>query len=175
MKACHTIFQTEFGYTGIVYTKDPFQLLKIYLPRQTHDMVKNDMMLDFNLQNDHHSEIDIFIHQIKYYFKGNPVPTPWAWLNWNNMTELQVKTLKQTALIPYGAVCSYKKLAQKIGRPKASRFVGSCMAQNPYPIIIPCHRVIRSDGSIGQFGGGITLKKRLLALEKNRSLLANLE
>ena len=67
--------------------------------------------------------------------------------------------------IPYGETRSYQWIAQRIGRPKASRAVGTALAANPLPLIVPCHRVVRGDGSLGGFGGGLALKKRLLALE----------
>jgi len=170
MKICHAIFQTKFGSAAAVYTYYPFQLIKIYLPRQHLDILMNDLSTDYEITDGYHPDIDILIENMNLYFTGHPIQTPWSWLKWDSMTPLQIRTLKQTAQIPYGAVCSYKNLAQKVGHPKAARFVGSCMAKNPYPIIIPCHRVIKADGSIGQFGGGAALKKRLLALEKERVL-----
>jgi len=68
--------------------------------------------------------------------------------------------------IPYGETRSYAWVAAEIGSPQAYRAVGSAMAANPIPIIIPCHRVLRSDGSLGGYGGGLTMKQRLLAMEK---------
>ena len=68
-----------------------------------------------------------------------------------------------------GSVITYKELASKAGNPKAYRTVGNLMKKNPLPIIIPCHRVIKSDGSIGKFTPSIKWKKYLLDLEKNLS------
>lgn len=67
--------------------------------------------------------------------------------------------------IPYGETVSYGELARRIGRPQASRAVGLANGANPLPIIVPCHRVIGSDGSLTGFGGGLDLKRRLLELE----------
>lgn len=67
--------------------------------------------------------------------------------------------------IPYGETRSYKWVAECIGCPKGQRAVGQANGGNPLPIIIPCHRVINSDGSIGGYSGGIDIKKRLLAIE----------
>jgi methylated-DNA-[protein]-cysteine S-methyltransferase len=67
--------------------------------------------------------------------------------------------------IPYGQTRSYGWLAAQLGQPKAARAVGNALGKNPVPIIIPCHRVIAANGSIGGFSGGIETKKRLLALE----------
>jgi len=76
--------------------------------------------------------------------------------------------LKITAEIPYGEVRSYRWIAEKLGKPRASRAVGNALARNPIPIIIPCHRVVRSDGAIGGFALGGSWKRRLLELEKRR-------
>jgi len=170
MGFCHVMIQTVFGTSAIVYTCDPFHLYKLYLPRNTDSELINDIQNDFVLEKGHHPNIDLLVNQLKHYFQGNPIDTPWEWLAWQNLTALQVQTLKQAARIPFGAVCTYGELAQKIGKPKAARFVGSCMARNPFPIIIPCHRVIRSDGTIGCFGGGPDLKEKLLTLEANETI-----
>lgn len=111
-------------------------------------------------------------NQLASYFDGNPVDIFWEHLNLNGLTALQTKVLKATAKINYGETCSYKDIARKTGRPKASRYVGSVMAKNPFPVFIPCHRVVRSDGSPGGFGGGEDLKIRMLALEGSKSFLA---
>ena len=68
--------------------------------------------------------------------------------------------------IPYGETTSYGELAARIGNPKASRAVGAANGKNPIPIIVPCHRVIGSTGSMTGFGGGIPIKEQLLALER---------
>lgn len=75
------------------------------------------------------------------------------------------KSLTKVAEIPFGETTSYKSIAVKIGNPNASRAVGNANANNPLPIIIPCHRVIANDGSIGGYGGGVKTKRFLLELE----------
>jgi len=67
--------------------------------------------------------------------------------------------------IPYGETRPYKWLAGRIGKPMAMRAVGRALSRNPLPIIMPCHRIIESDGSIGGYSGGIDIKRRLLDLE----------
>ena len=87
-------------------------------------------------------------------------------------TEFQLRVWRCLRTIPYGETISYGQLAQRIGKPKALRAVGLANGSNPIPIIIPCHRVIGSDGSLTGFGGGLPIKKKLLALEsKQMSLL----
>lgn len=77
----------------------------------------------------------------------------------------QLKVWKQTASIPQGSVKTYRDIALEIGHPKAVRAVGSAVGRNSIPIIIPCHRVIKTGGHVGQFGGGTELKIRLLTHE----------
>jgi len=74
--------------------------------------------------------------------------------------------LKATAEIPYGQVMSYREVAEATGREKAVRAAGNALGSNPIPIIVPCHRVLRSDGSLGGYTGGLEKKKHLLALER---------
>jgi methylated-DNA-[protein]-cysteine S-methyltransferase len=87
-------------------------------------------------------------------------------------TEFQRRVWASLLTIPYGETISYAELAQRIGNPKAVRAAGLANGSNPIPIIIPCHRVIGSNGSLTGFGGGLDTKKKLLALEsKQISLL----
>jgi methylated-DNA-[protein]-cysteine S-methyltransferase len=86
-------------------------------------------------------------------------------------TEFQKRVWKALLAIPYGATMSYGELAKKIGEPKAVRAVGAANGQNPIPIIVPCHRVIGSDGSLTGFGGGLENKKKLLELESRQRRL----
>ena len=73
--------------------------------------------------------------------------------------------LRITAGIPYGEVRSYRWVAERLGKPRAMRAVGNALARNPIPIIIPCHRVVRSDGALGGFALGLNWKRKLLDLE----------
>jgi len=80
-------------------------------------------------------------------------------------TDFQKRTWQTLASIPYGKTWSYAELANKVGSPKAVRAVGSANGRNPLPIILPCHRVIGSDGTLTGFGGGLAVKKWLLEHE----------
>ena len=87
-------------------------------------------------------------------------------------TEFQRKVWRKLQEIPYGETISYGELAKRIGNPKASRAVGSANGKNRIPIVIPCHRVIAGDGGLGGFGGGLTVKEKLLAVETKPSARA---
>ena len=82
-------------------------------------------------------------------------------------TNFQIKVWQALKKIPKGQVVTYKELAKQIGQPTAVRAVANACGQNPYPITIPCHRVIRSDGGLGGYSGrgGVKTKKRLLEKE----------
>ena len=86
-------------------------------------------------------------------------------LNFSKLTEFSARVLKQAYKIPHGKVATYAGLAAKVGNPRAARAVGTALAKNPFPIIIPCHRVVRTDGSPGQFGGGSAMKQHFLKKE----------
>ena len=86
-------------------------------------------------------------------------------LDYRFLTPFQHLVFNALLEVPTGRVVTYGELAQRIGRPAASRGVGSAMAHNPLPILIPCHRVIRSDGTLAGYSAGLRIKEYLLALE----------
>ena len=85
-------------------------------------------------------------------------------------TAFQKKVWAALQKIPYGKTRSYADIARTISHPKAFRAVGNANGSNPIPIIVPCHRVIESNGGLGGYGSGIGLKKRLLEFEKSHAL-----
>ena len=110
------------------------------------------------------------ILQLQAYFRGElkEFDLPLAMEG----TEFQLRVWNALRAIPYGETISYAQLAERIGNPKAVRAVGLANGSNPIPIIVPCHRVIGSNGSLTGFGGGLSTKKKLLELEnKQLSLL----
>jgi methylated-DNA-[protein]-cysteine S-methyltransferase len=109
------------------------------------------------------------IRQLRAYFAGEledfNVPLAPAG------TPFQQRVWKELGKIPYGETISYGELARRIGNPSASRAVGLANGSNPIPIIIPCHRVIGSNGKLTGYGGGLPIKEKLLALEKRQLTL----
>ena len=106
------------------------------------------------------------IHQLQAYFAGElenfdlqlaPEGTPFQLSVWHRLCD-----------IPYGETISYGQLASQIGNPKATRAVGLANGSNPIPIVIPCHRVIGSNGKLTGYGGGLPIKEKLLALERRQ-------
>ncbi len=108
--------------------------------------------------------VESFLRHLEEYFNGKrkefDVPVIL------DGTDFQEKVWVETMKIPYGETISYAELAKRVGSPKAFRAVGRALGKNKIPIVIPCHRVLRSDGQIGEFTGGVEIKKYLLELEK---------
>lgn len=102
--------------------------------------------------------------QLDKYFKGQPVVFKFQ-ADINHGTAFQKKVWEKLSGLLPGQMVTYGMLAREIGRPKAARAVGQAVGANPLPIIIPCHRVIASDGSLGGFAWGINFKKKLLSIE----------
>jgi len=98
------------------------------------------------------------------YFSGEPTQLDYP-LDISG-TDFQRRVWEAVRQIPYGQVRSYKWVASKIGNPKAARAVGTAISRNPVVLIIPCHRVIRSNGSLGKYSDMDWLKERLLRLER---------
>jgi methylated-DNA-[protein]-cysteine S-methyltransferase len=90
-------------------------------------------------------------------------------MDWSSLTPFQHKVLKETMKIPYGTVTTYGNLSLKIRCPGGFRAVGNALAKNPFPLLVPCHRIVRSDGKIGGFsaGRGKKLKEKLLRMEQS--------
>lgn len=82
-------------------------------------------------------------------------------------TPFQGRVLAELRKVPYGTTVSYGELARRVGNPKASRAVGLANGRNPIPIVIPCHRVIGANGNLTGYGGGLPVKRQLLALEQS--------
>ena len=116
--------------------------------------------------NQNRSAFTEVIRQLQAYFRGElkEFDVPLAMEG----TEFQLRVWNTLRTIPYGETISYAQLAGRIGNPKAVRAVGLANGSNPIPIIVPCHRVIGSDGSLTGFGGGLPTKKMLLELESNQ-------
>lgn len=168
IKHRNRVFETLFGYCAVLFRENPFFLVRVLLPTDKKDLLKKKVQKDVWGISGVHPDATAISLAITDYFAGKfPVSKapPWDLLDMKYLTPLHQKVLRITSEIPYGQVCSYKEIAQALNRPRAYRFVGSCLAKNPFPIIIPCHRVVRSDLSVGKFGGGSEMKKKMIELE----------
>jgi methylated-DNA-[protein]-cysteine S-methyltransferase len=103
--------------------------------------------------------------QIRSYLKGDAVRFRLSLVDFTECSDFQKKVLLAQYKVPRGRVSTYGGIALGLGVPNAARAVGTALARNPFPIIIPCHRTIRSNGDLGGFGGGLEMKRALLQLE----------
>jgi len=132
-------------------------VLRVSLP---NDLQNNERETPFAEQS---NLLKQAMEELEQYFKGQRQSFNMA-LDLN-LSPFYQKTLMEVSKIPFGTTVSYRDIAVRAGNPKAVRAAGSANAKNPVPIIIPCHRVLRSDGTLGGYGGGLDLKKRLLLHE----------
>jgi methylated-DNA-[protein]-cysteine S-methyltransferase len=103
--------------------------------------------------------------QLRAYFAGERHDFALR-LDWSLISGFNRQVLRELASgVPYGSVVGYGDLAGRVGQPGGAQAVGAAMGANPLPLVVPCHRVVESDGGIGGFGGGLETKRKLLALE----------
>ena len=146
------VASTERGVCMVDFLKSEKAFLKRLKKRFPGEIIKDDRK-NKNVLNQLKKYLkgDLKRFDCKTDFKGTP---------------FQKKVWSALAKIPYGQTRSYKEIARAIGYPKAFRAVGNANGRNSIPLIIPCHRVIESNGGLGGFGHGIEIKRRLLDFEK---------
>jgi methylated-DNA-[protein]-cysteine S-methyltransferase len=111
-----------------------------------------------------HGQLDEARRELDEYFSGRRHAFELA-LDWTLVSDFGRRVLRVTSEIPYGGVQSYAEVAADAGSPRGFRAAGNALGANPLPIVVPCHRVLRSGGSLGGYGGGLERKRWLLTLE----------
>jgi methylated-DNA-[protein]-cysteine S-methyltransferase len=159
------LLDTPVGRLTLVYEDAPLMLKRILLPGEGIEPSNCDHSFAGKARPVPAELARLVIDSLN----GVQARPPWDILSREGITPLQHAVYIQTAAIPYGSLATYKEIAERIGRPRACRFVGSALAKNPFPILIPCHRVIRSDNKLGGFGGGVSLKRLLIDFEIRRA------
>jgi methylated-DNA-[protein]-cysteine S-methyltransferase len=152
---------------GIVwqYKGSKPQIERIFLPCARAKLI-SEIRKEFPAIKEKEQKIpDKITTLIAEFYAGKKVKFDFSILNLKKLSGFSAKVLKQTCKIQCGKVATYSGLAAKIGSPHAARAVGTVLANNPFPLVIPCHRVVRSDGLLGGFGGGMKMKKELLSKE----------
>ena len=159
----YTVFDTARGLFGFV-ARDQ-RLIATLLPRPRREIMTAIRASWPEAVETPHS-LPRFQRDIVAYFDGKPVHFS-AEIDVSTMPPFHRSVSEACRRIPYGRTASYGDLARAAGRPNAARAVGGAMAHNPLPLVVPCHRVLRSDGSIGGFSSarGVAEKLRLLRLE----------
>lgn len=173
-KLKYVIFRTRWGYFGLLGTEKG--LLRSSLPRRGRaeaEAAKRYLLMDLaGVERDGQLYKELQ-ERIRAYFEGEnmsfsrDIPVVLG-----SFSAFQRRVLQACRRIGYGERVSYLELARRLGRPGAARAVGNALAKNSLPLIIPCHRVIRSDGEIGGFSamGGVELKEKMLELERQRGI-----
>jgi methylated-DNA-[protein]-cysteine S-methyltransferase len=141
-------------------------LVRVAYPNQDHDAVLQSLADRVSPRVLHAPErLDPVVRQLEDYFAGRrrrfDVP-----LDWRLASGFRATVLHHLATdVGYGHTASYAAVAALAGNPRAVRAVGTACATNPLPVVVPCHRVVRSDGAIGNYAGGVEAKRTLLELE----------
>ncbi|MZG29613.1 MAG: methylated-DNA--[protein]-cysteine S-methyltransferase [Nitrospinae bacterium] len=160
----YTVFKNPIGLTGLAATEKGLILLanKVRSEKEFSSHLKNGMGFQIIKKPGHFTEL---VKQFKKYFKGELKSFKFP-LDLRLGTPFQQSVWKRLLTIPYGATRSYKWLAQSIKNPNSARAVGNANGKNPLSIIVPCHRVVRENGELGGYTGGVQTKRFLLTLEK---------
>jgi methylated-DNA-[protein]-cysteine S-methyltransferase len=162
----YTIFKTRWGYFGLAANGKG--LSRTVLPCSDKQILKRLLLAGIDEPEFERDLLKSLQNKIIAYFNGCPLPSVFRPLNLEGLGPFTKKVLNACQRIPAGKTISYSQLARMIGKPRAGRAVGNALAKNPVPLVIPCHRVIHSDGTIGKFSapGGTALKKMLIGLER---------
>jgi methylated-DNA-[protein]-cysteine S-methyltransferase len=163
----YIIFHTAAGWMGILGSAAG--LRRIILPRNSSTEVRQQLGDTIGQAVQSSQLYEDLVMRLKDYFNGNRVDFPDK-LDPSGATPFRREVWQATRHIPYGETRSYVWVAARIGRPKAARAVGQALGRNPLPVIIPCHRVIASNGGLGGFSGGLKMKEFLLNLEAKTTI-----
>ncbi len=153
-----------FGAITMVWQCDCMKVVRIFLPTQ--------LQLFRSSEFGHARAVKTSDSVVRRTYKimhdllqGRRVVFSLDMLSWSSTYPFQQRVLRMESRIPYGMVSTYGRLAARLHNPRAARAVGTALARNPFPIIIPCHRTIRSDRTLGGYAGGLSMKRKLLELE----------
>ncbi|GMT41929.1 MAG: methylated-DNA--protein-cysteine methyltransferase [bacterium] len=157
------IFKTAFGWAAVVFNGDG-AVLKFFLPTGKTD-AENFIFINGLRKRKPLLQVET---KVKKYFDGKRVNFEDTVVCIYKGTVFEGLIYKKLREVPYGGVISYSRLAGKAGSPRGARAAGQVVAKNQLPLIVPCHRVIRSSGALGKkfsAGGGLDLKRKMLELE----------
>ncbi|HEX9482117.1 MAG TPA: methylated-DNA--[protein]-cysteine S-methyltransferase [Solirubrobacteraceae bacterium] len=148
-----TVLKTKRGLVRLAFPEEPLEgVLERIATRISPRIVEAP------------AQLDLVRRELEEYFAGERRRFELA-LDWSLTGGFTRRVLRATAAIPYGGVLSYGQVAGNAGSPRGSRAAGNALGSNPLPIVVPCHRVLRSGGVLGGYGGGPERKRWLLELE----------
>jgi methylated-DNA-[protein]-cysteine S-methyltransferase len=159
-----TTCQTAFGWVGIAWSDQGLVAITLPQPSQAKAIDRLPHSSGLIPSMPQGLDLSLLVEKLQRYFEGEPVAFDEP-LDPSIGTDFQRRVWALTRDIPRGQTRTYGQLARAAGSPEAARAVGQAMAGNPWPVVVPCHRVLGSDGSLTGFGGGIDMKRRMLQLE----------
>ncbi|UCE10224.1 MAG: methylated-DNA--[protein]-cysteine S-methyltransferase [Candidatus Thorarchaeota archaeon] len=159
------VFETAFGFSAIIYkeTKDAEIAKEILLPRDIRAIRSKVRALSPEAKETV-TGAELLVSLITRFFDGEGIEIPWSLVDRSVCSDFQLRVLDAECTVPRGKAISYSELARRANT-KSARAAGSALARNPFPIVVPCHRAIRSDRSLGGYQGGRAMKKRILIME----------
>ncbi len=160
----YRLIPSTIGAVGVVRRTDRKSVQRILLPRKGRSMSEL-IRKAFPGAVPEKGGGDAICRQLRAFLGGEAVDFSIDELDLDGFGGFARRVLMADHTIPRGRVMTYGGLAAKLGVPGGARAVGNVMAGNPFPLVIPCHRVVRSGGGLGGFGGGLPMKKALLAME----------
>lgn len=166
-QSSYCLRKTPLGPVAVLWSvsRDQPKILRVLLPK-SEGSVKQLVKTSFpDFVSSSCAEVDIVADQIVAFLTGNDIYFSLDITRMDLCSKFQQKVLRAEHRIPRGCVSTYQRIARYLGNANTVRAVGTALANNPFPIIIPCHRVIRSDGTLGGYQGGVEMKRALLEME----------
>lgn len=160
----YRIVKTPLGYVGFVASERG--LRRVVLPQRSEAATRRAILAEVPAAVRRDDLMPELADALARYFAGEPVEFN-VRCDWRGYSEFEEDVWHACRRVGYGQRVSYGELAERVSRPGGARAIGMAMSRNPCPIVVPCHRVLRSDGSLGGYSGpgGVELKRRLLELE----------
>jgi methylated-DNA-[protein]-cysteine S-methyltransferase len=149
----------------LLLAQTPKGLIRVGLPNQDADRLLDDLAERVSPRVlEAPARLDAARRQLELYFEGRLADFELP-LDWRLSSDFRRRALRAVARIPYGETRTYTQIARTAGNERAVRAAGTACGANPIPIVVPCHRVLRSGGALGGYGGGLPMKEALLRLE----------
>jgi methylated-DNA-[protein]-cysteine S-methyltransferase len=160
----HSVFHTKLGWMGVV--RGEKGLKKVILPSALFEDVEAEITGQFPDSVRDDTALQPLTKRLEAYYRGKRFSQDIS-LDWSGSTSFSIAVWRGAQSIPWGEVRTYQWLSLYLDKPRSFRAVGGALGRNPFPIIVPCHRVIRGDGTLGGFSAptGIRLKRKMLELE----------
>ena len=164
-KIGYRIVRSALGAVGVVWHAAPSRAVVIEIVLPVPHLKQYIQKRYAHVQCLGAPNIDALCSKLSDYLAGARVRFSVDDVDTSRLGPFQKKVLLCERRIPYGWVSTYGRLAKKIGHPGAARAVGTALARNPFPLVIPCHRTVRADGALGGYQGGVQMKRALLERE----------